>query len=310
MSRRIPLLAGLGGGLGLIAVYFGIVTAGEGLDGVFAQFAGMWYWVLLLALGFGVQAALFAHMKIALRRKTAGATAGVAASGGVSTVAMAACCAHHVTDVLPFLGLSAASVFLVEYQTPFIVLGVFSNLFGIAMMLKTIQDHGLHAQKGAAAALFSLDMRRLRNATAALSAVIVALTFADTALSPGTAATPVAGAVAAPARAAVETIVNDENSLSVAVTPVALGGAEPPLFKVAFDTHQGGLDFAMTDVARLEDDRGNVYRPTRWDGPPPGGHHLSGTLAFPPISADAAAVTLIIADVYGVPERVFRWAVR
>ena len=56
-------------------------------------------------------------------------------SGGTSATAMVACCIHHVTDVLPILGLSAAAGFLARYQHPFMLLGLAMNLMGIGVML-------------------------------------------------------------------------------------------------------------------------------------------------------------------------------
>ncbi len=57
------------------------------------------------------------------------------ASGGMSTAAMVACCAHHVADVLPILGLTAAAAFLAEYRTAFMVVGLGMTIFGIIVML-------------------------------------------------------------------------------------------------------------------------------------------------------------------------------
>jgi hypothetical protein len=53
----------------------------------------------------------------------------------MSTVAMVACCAHHVTDVLPILGLTAAAAFLAEYRMPFMLIGLGTTLLGIVVML-------------------------------------------------------------------------------------------------------------------------------------------------------------------------------
>jgi hypothetical protein len=57
------------------------------------------------------------------------------AGGTTSTLAMIACCAHHVTDVLPILGLTAAATFLADYQTLFMRVGLGTTLVGIAVML-------------------------------------------------------------------------------------------------------------------------------------------------------------------------------
>jgi hypothetical protein len=48
---------------------------------------------------------------------------------------MAACCAHHVTDVLPILGLTAAATFLAQYRTAFMLVGLGITLVGITVML-------------------------------------------------------------------------------------------------------------------------------------------------------------------------------
>ena len=57
------------------------------------------------------------------------------ASGTMSGTAMVACCAHHLADVLPILGVSGATIFLAQYQKSFLILGVSINLLGIAYML-------------------------------------------------------------------------------------------------------------------------------------------------------------------------------
>jgi hypothetical protein len=49
-----------------------------------------------------------------------------------------ACCAHHITDVLPVLGLSAASAFLAEYRIPFMAAGLSMNLIGISVMVSIL----------------------------------------------------------------------------------------------------------------------------------------------------------------------------
>ena len=53
----------------------------------------------------------------------------------MSTVAMVACCAHHVTDVLPILGLTAAATFLADYRLAFMLVGLGTTLLGIVYML-------------------------------------------------------------------------------------------------------------------------------------------------------------------------------
>jgi hypothetical protein len=47
---------------------------------------------------------------------------------------MVACCAHHATDVLPLVGLSAAATFLAEYLILFMLVGLTMNLVGIGVI--------------------------------------------------------------------------------------------------------------------------------------------------------------------------------
>jgi xanthine/uracil permease len=56
---------------------------------------------------------------------------------------MVACCAHHLSDVLPIIGLTGAALFFSDYQKIFLLLGVLSNVVGITLMLHMIQRHGL-----------------------------------------------------------------------------------------------------------------------------------------------------------------------
>src|SRR5688572_22407586 len=139
-QKRIlwPLAAGLSGMLGLMAVYFGLVSLAEG-----PQHAADLFWedraiVIPIMVGFGIQMALYVILKKRLfvpvsGTGPAGALAG--AGGTTSTVAMVACCAHHVTDVLPILGLTAAATFLAEYRIAFMLVGLGTTLVGIAVML-------------------------------------------------------------------------------------------------------------------------------------------------------------------------------
>jgi Cu+-exporting ATPase len=141
MQRHI--LIGVGASILLFLVYMGIITLAEGIEHALDQTAMLWYWVLALAIGFGIQAGLFSFIRQGLQERKASATASVATSGGVSAGSMAACCAHHLTDVLPLLGLSGLAVFLASYQVLFIIIGILSNVVGITIMLESMQRHGL-----------------------------------------------------------------------------------------------------------------------------------------------------------------------
>ena len=170
---RKHILVGVAGAVLLLLVYSGILALTQGLGHALDQTARLWYWVALLVGGFGIQVGLFSFIRQALRERRAVATASVAASGGVSAGSMAACCAHHLGDVLPLIGLSGLAVFLVKYQVFFILLGVLSNGVGVTVMLETIQRHGLSPR----VARWKWDMNRVRKAAMASSALILVVAF-------------------------------------------------------------------------------------------------------------------------------------
>jgi hypothetical protein len=138
--RRIlwPLGAGIAGILFLTGLYFGLVSWAESPQHAVQLFWDERWIVIPIILGFGVQAALYTILKRRLFVPIAsiGPSGSIMGAGGAtSTVAMVACCAHHVTDVLPILGLTAAATFLAEYQTAFMLVGLGTTLVGIAVML-------------------------------------------------------------------------------------------------------------------------------------------------------------------------------
>lgn len=137
------VLVGISAGVLLLLFYIVVITLAQDWQHTIQQTGKLWYWIVLLATGFGIQTGLFSFIRDALKARKASATASVTASGGVSAGSMIACCAHHLGDVLPFVGLAGAAAFLIEYQLFFIMLGVVSNFIGISIMLETVQRHNL-----------------------------------------------------------------------------------------------------------------------------------------------------------------------
>ncbi len=169
MRKNRPIIVGVSGSIGLLIIYFGILVWVNSFSHALEQFLQMWYWILILVTGFGIQLGLYSYVRFNIGQKASGATAEVVAAGGISTGSMIACCAHHITDVLPIIGLSAAAVVLVKYQLPFILLGIFSNLVGITMMLHIIQKHGLYQKKSILKAIFKFIPGRFRHLNQAQS---------------------------------------------------------------------------------------------------------------------------------------------
>ena len=171
MKRHI--LIGVGAAVLLIIIYLGIITLAQDWTHALQQTAELWYWVLALAGGFGIQAGLFSFIRQSIRERRAATTGSVAVSGGVSSGSMAACCAHHLSDVLPLIGLSGVAIFLVRYQLFFIIVGVVSNIVGITIMLETIQRHGLSERLGR----WKWNMNWVKKGAMVSSALIIVATF-------------------------------------------------------------------------------------------------------------------------------------
>lgn len=136
-----PLIFGLLAALGLLAFYLGTITLAQGWGHATEQLTIDRLFVGAIMAGFGTQVGLYTYLRGMHLRATAG---GVAASTGTSTVAMLACCAHHLTEVFAVFGLSGAAIFLNAYKTPLLWLGIAMNLFGIVYLLwKIRQQHRL-----------------------------------------------------------------------------------------------------------------------------------------------------------------------
>lgn len=138
-TKRIawPLGAGIAGAGLLTLLYFGIVSWVESPQHALDLFWEDRWIVTPIILGFGIQSALYIILKKGLfvpvsHTGVSGALTGT--GGGMSTAAMVACCAHHVTDVLPILGLAAAATFLSEYRIAFMLVGLGTTILGIAFM--------------------------------------------------------------------------------------------------------------------------------------------------------------------------------
>lgn len=108
-----------------------------------------------------------------------------------------------------------------------------------------------------------------------------------------------------------ETKTDDRLPVAITVTPIELAkGAKIWKFQITLDTHSGSLDDDLLTVVSLVDDTGNIYRPTAWEGPGPGGHHREGVLQFTSLSPAPPAITLKINDVGGITERAFTWEIK
>lgn len=137
-TERRSVAAGLIAGIALLGAYLAIISLAQGAEHAIAQLVADAPFVGLIAAGFGIQIALFIELRSVDRRHRS-AAAVTAAGTGTSAAAMLACCAHHLVDLLPLVGLSAAAVFLDAYKTPLLVLGIAMNVVGIVVIARQLR---------------------------------------------------------------------------------------------------------------------------------------------------------------------------
>jgi hypothetical protein len=134
----IPMAAFLLGVGLIVGAYFGIFAWLQGWDYARRQYLSNSAYVVPIWLAFGVQSAIYSVLRFRLflpASSTGHGGALLGTSGGTSITTMVACCLHHVADVLPILGISAAATFLLRYQRPLMRVSLGINLVGILIML-------------------------------------------------------------------------------------------------------------------------------------------------------------------------------
>lgn len=124
---------GVGAALVLLIIYFGTLTLVSGWGFARSQFNDFWYFIVSLAIGFGIQIALYHYIK-QMVHSGRGMRKVVGASGATSTAAMISCCAHYLVNLLPILGVTGLATFVAQYQVKFFWVGIIFNLIGIAYM--------------------------------------------------------------------------------------------------------------------------------------------------------------------------------
>ncbi len=166
---------GVSASIAMAAVYFGIVSYFNSFSHAVSQYVSLWPFMTLLIAGFGAQAGLFSY----IREKSIESSGGVAvASGTVSTGSMVACCAHHISDVLPFLGLSFAAAFVDRYQSFFLLLGIISNIVGFLSMLRLMHRRKIRFDKKSIfKRIMKYDLDGIYKASLAAGAVLLLFIF-------------------------------------------------------------------------------------------------------------------------------------
>ncbi len=147
----IPVVVGILAALAMLGVYLGILSAFQSPAHAFEQLAIDRVWVGLVALGFGTQIGLYTYVRMIVHAaKATGATAMAGTGTGTSTLGMIACCAHHLTDITPLVGLMGASGlsgavgFFTEWKYAYIALGLAMNVIGIIVTVRAIRRSIAH----------------------------------------------------------------------------------------------------------------------------------------------------------------------
>jgi copper chaperone CopZ/uncharacterized membrane protein len=166
-SNPRAYLLGVLASFAIVGIYLGMNTLTSNWHFARVQFSEYRWWIISLAIGLGIQVTLYTLFRAHLRgKKKTAANSSMAASGGVSVVAMMACCSHYLATLIPLLGVSflsaTAVASLAQYQPYFFLAGVVSCLFGIALMVRMMRKHGMF-RTGVPKVLMGIRLGRLGN---------------------------------------------------------------------------------------------------------------------------------------------------
>ncbi len=117
----------------LLTLYAVVVTTVSGWAFAGQQFSATWYFVVSLAVGFGLQVGLYTYLRQSIMQRHTGGKV-VAVSGTTSTTAMLACCAHYLANVASLLGVAGAISVIGQYQRQLFWVGILFNFAGLAYL--------------------------------------------------------------------------------------------------------------------------------------------------------------------------------
>lgn len=140
MTKNIlikSIASGVGATLVMLAVYFAVLTFVSGWSFAQNQFGTYWYFIVSLAVGFGIQIALYRSIK-SLVHERSGMAKVVGISGTTSTAAMISCCAHYLVNLVPILGVTGVATFATQYQVGLFWVGLAFNVAGISYMAQRL----------------------------------------------------------------------------------------------------------------------------------------------------------------------------
>jgi len=138
-----PILYGTLASIFLIGIYFVVVGLISKPSFAISQWSQYWYFIVSLAVGFGIQMGLYVYLKNEVSNmQGSGKVLGI--TGTTSTATMVSCCTHYLVNVLPILGVTGIATFVSQYQTDFFWVGILFNLGGIFYIVSKIVEFKKH----------------------------------------------------------------------------------------------------------------------------------------------------------------------
>lgn len=134
-SAAKPILYGILASIILLGVYFAVLALVSGWSFAQNQFSSFWFFIVSLAVGFGIQVGLYVYLKNLVADGN-GKMLGV--TGTTSTAAMISCCTHYLVNLLPILGVAGIVTFIAQYQIQLFWVGLLFNFGGIAYMVSKV----------------------------------------------------------------------------------------------------------------------------------------------------------------------------
>lgn len=127
----------------LLGLYLVLLTLVAGWGFTLEQWRTYWPYVIALAVGFGIQAGLYAWLRFGMQARHAGKV--VAVTGTTSGVAMVSCCTHYLVNLLPALGATGVVSLVGQYQVELFWFGLAANFAGIVFIGRRVA----HFEQGA-----------------------------------------------------------------------------------------------------------------------------------------------------------------
>jgi len=131
------IIKGLIATISLLLVYFIILTLISGWGFAKVQFFDFWYFVISLAVGFGIQIGLYVYLKNMIRSRDL-PRGMLVTTGSTSTLSMVSCCAHYLVNILPLIGVTGFITVVAQYQIELFWVGIGFNLFGIIFIANKV----------------------------------------------------------------------------------------------------------------------------------------------------------------------------